>query len=223
MSSLSGSEKQSLKKLNETTPYVMKLTKKSIPTLKLLKKGLGGEYTTDNFPFKEFNKFDKDMEKVNKKLVKMAEKKMKSMNVKPYKVMERAKIYEKRENKIYNKIATNRVKLPKTLGGYTQPIAKKEDAKKDEKTVAVIGKNKPKKKGIKSLYKDVSGKVSSFMKKKFKIGENIHAEDKNIFKAISNRYQRKISSLDQKAIYSAMSVSSDDFKKYIQGINKNLY
>lgn len=226
MSSLNSSEKKSLKKLNETTPYAMKITKKSIPTLKLMKNALNGQYTTDNFPYKQFDDFDKDMEKVNKKLIKMAEKKMQEMKIRPYKVEERAEYYRNKENKIYEKVARARRKMPKALGGYTQDVESRDSqliAKKNDNSVSESNNIVEKKKDLNSIYKDVSGKVSNYMKKKFKIGENIHAKDKNLFKAISNRYQARVSSLDQKAIYSAMSVRKEDFKTFFNSINKKLY
>lgn len=232
MSSMSPREKKSLVKLNQEIPgnYIMKITKKSLPGLMLMKKALSGEFDVNNFPYKEFNKIDEEFTKMNKGLIKKAEEKMKELKVKPFKVKERIAIFEKKDKKLYDKYAKPKKNI--TLAGMkisSNGIKEETDEvikEVAEETGAVaIAENQPDSQNNNGLaYKDMSGKVQKYMKKKFKYKGSILNKDANIFKNISARYVLKMKDLDQKTIQLAINqLNDEDIKDYFKAKLLKIY
>jgi len=234
MGAMTKSEKTSLKKLNAEVPgqYIMQITKKSIPGLKAMKKALNGEYTSKNFPYKQFKKIDKDMERVTEALVKKAESKMKELKIKPYKIEDRIKIFRKRDAAIYKKIAKPKknikigsLELSQNVNAEDDQVEKVSDDDSKNKIKDIQGNENSKLAKVNEFkYQDVSSEVNKTLNKNFKYKNSILSKNTNIFKTISARYIVKMNSLDQRVIQLALSgFDQESLREYLSSKMIKIY
>jgi hypothetical protein len=218
--SLSGKEQKNLKKLNRRVKggLMMKITKENLLSYKLVKQAFYGKLDVNKVPYKKLNEADAKMAKYQKKMKPRVERNLKKRGVKDYKLAKRAKKFAAKTDKQITPHIRNKVskfgfgfQIKKFLGDAFKGISSSltMTTEKGQKSLMVKTriavdetkdeKNESKQSGIASTNTaSVKKQVGKMMGKKFKVND-IHQNNRDIFKVISMRYMANRENLDANA------------------------
>lgn len=186
---------------------IYKLNLKSVGALDRM---LKGDYSINRKEIEKIKKQTKKLERANKKLRPIVEKKLKALGFKEYRLDKRAANVDKFLKKIMKKNNIKSMKMDFSKSGLL--ASKKKEKTNFESEIDQLNKitnlklnEQNKKDSINKNYKIDKEALNKAMKRKFKA--KLIAKDRNIFKHISARYQRKYQSLIGNKIYYAIEVN----------------